>query len=126
MKDELTGLLSRLKSESARIAGYGAPAKGNTLLNYFKIGTDLLDFIVDRNQFKQGMYTPGTHIPVLDVDQLLKQQPDYVLVLAWNFIEEIMDQQSEYLNRGGKFVVPIPQPRIMDRIPQPHTAFAQP
>jgi SAM-dependent methyltransferase len=126
MKDELTGLLSQFKSDGARIAGYGAPAKGNTLLNYFKIGTDLLDFIVDRSQYKQGMYTPGTHIPVFDVDQLLKQQPDYVLVLAWNFLEEIMDQQSEYLNRGGKFVVPIPQPRIVDRIPQTHAAFAQP
>jgi hypothetical protein len=108
-------LLSKLKESGARIAAYGAPAKGNTLLNYFEIGNELLDYVVDRSAYKQGMYTPGTHIPVVPPSRLLKDQPDYVLVLAWNFIEEIMDQQEEYLSRGGKFIVPIPEPRIMQQ-----------
>jgi C-methyltransferase C-terminal domain/Putative zinc binding domain/Methyltransferase domain len=115
MKHELTGLLSELKASGARIAGYGAPAKGNTLLNYFQIGAEVIDFIVDLSPHKQGMYTPGKHIPVLAVGRLLAEQPDYVLLLAWNFAEEILEQQSEYLNRGGKFIVPIPQPKIMAR-----------
>jgi hypothetical protein len=115
MKQELTALLHELKASGARIAGYGAPAKGNTLLNHFQIGTELIDFIVDLSPYKQGMYTPGKRIPVLAVGRLLEEQPDYVLLLAWNFAEEILDQQSEYLNRGGKFIVPIPQPRIIAR-----------
>jgi SAM-dependent methyltransferase len=125
MKQELTDMLRRVKATGASIAGYGAPAKGNTLLNYFKIGTELIDFIVDRSEYKQGMHSPGTHIPVLGVGQLLKRQPDYVLVLAWNFIDEIMDQQSEYLDRGGKFIVPIPRPRVVDRIAHSQSAFLQ-
>jgi hypothetical protein len=116
MKLELTELLRRLKASGARIAGYGAPAKGNTLLNHFQIGTDLIDFIVDRSPYKHGMYTPGSRIPVMEVERLLMEQPDYVLLLAWNFMQEILEQQSEYLSRGGKFVVPIPQPKIVDRI----------
>jgi hypothetical protein len=115
MKGELAGLLSELKASGARIAGYGAPAKGNTLLNHFQIGTEMIDFIVDLSPHKQGMYTPGKHIPVLAVGRLLAEQPDYVLLLAWNFAEEILEQQSEYLNRGGKFIVPIPRPKIMAR-----------
>jgi hypothetical protein len=115
MKRDLTILLSELKGSGARIAGYGAPAKGNTLLNHFQIGTELIDFIVDRNPYKQGMYTPGKHIPVVDVKCLLEEQPDYVLLLAWNFTEEILEQQSEYLIRGGKFIVPIPRPQILNR-----------
>jgi hypothetical protein len=115
MKQELTTLLRELKASGARIAGYGAPAKGNTLLNYFQIGTELIDFIVDLSPYKQGMYTPGERIPVLAVDRLLEEQPDYVLLLAWNFAEEILEQQSEYLNRGGKFIVPIPQLKIVAR-----------
>jgi len=114
MKMELTALLRELKSSGARIAGYGAPAKGNTLLNHFEIGTDLLDFIVDRNPCKQGMYTPGRHIPVVPVERLLEKQPDYLLLLAWNFADEILEQQKEYSKRGGKFVVPIPQPKILE------------
>jgi hypothetical protein len=116
MKQELTELLRGLKSSGARIAGYGAPAKGNTLLNHFQIGTDLIDFIVDRSPYKHGMYTPGTRIPVTEVGRLLHDQPDYVLLLAWNFMQEILEQQSEYLSRGGRFIVPIPQPKIVDRI----------
>jgi len=113
MKQELTGLLRSLKTSGARIAGYGAPAKGNTLLNHFQIGSDLIEFIVDRSPYKHGMYTPGSHIPVTPVEMLLKEQPDYVLLLAWNFADEVIAQQREYLKRGGHFIVPIPQPKVI-------------
>jgi hypothetical protein len=115
IKRKTRALLSELKASGASIAGYGAPAKGNTLLNYFQIGNDVIDFIVDRSPHKQGMYTPGSHIPVVSPVQLLDEQPDYVLLLSWNFIEEILEQQSEYLNRGGKFIVPIPEPKVIAR-----------
>jgi hypothetical protein len=115
MKQELMALLRGLKASGARIVGYGAPAKGNTLLNHFQIGTDLLDFIADRSPLKQGMYTPGKHIPVVEVEHIFEKQPDYVLLLAWNFADEILEQQSAYLNRGGRFIVPIPQPKIIAR-----------
>jgi SAM-dependent methyltransferase len=115
MKRELRALLSELKASGARIAAYGAPAKGNTLLNHFSIGSDIIDFVVDRSPYKQGMYTPGTHLPIVKVERLLDEQPDYVLLLAWNFLTEICEQQSEYLNRGGKFIIPIPTPKVLTR-----------
>jgi hypothetical protein len=106
-------LLTRLRDEGKTVAGYGAPAKGNTLLNYCGVGTDLLAYTVDKNPMKIGMLTPGMHIPVLDPSVLLERQPDYVLILAWNFAEEIMRQQSEYRARGGKFITPVPLPVII-------------
>jgi SAM-dependent methyltransferase len=106
-------LLSELKASGASIAGYGAPAKGNTLLNYFQIGSKVIDFIVDRSPHKQGMYTPGSHIPVVPPERLLDVQPDYVLLLAWNLMDEILRQQGEYMDRGGKFIVPIPEPKVI-------------
>ncbi len=126
MRVETTALLRGLKASGKRIAGYGAPAKGNTLLNHFQIGTDLIDFIVDRSPYKQGMYTPGMRIRVVAVERLLDEQPDYVLLLAWNFVEEVLEQQSEYLNRGGKFIVPIPQPRIIARNGRAEVASVHP
>ena len=108
----LVELLKRLKSEGKTVAGYGAPAKGNTLLNYCGITTDLLPYTVDRSPLKVGTLTPGMHIPVLKVETLLERQPDFVLILAWNFAEEIMRQQAEYRARGGRFIIPIPMPRI--------------
>jgi hypothetical protein len=112
-RTELRSLLGRLKAEGARLAGYGAPAKGNTLLNYCGIGTDLLGYLVDRSPYKQELYTPGTHIPVYPVETLLRDLPDYVLLLAWNFADEIMLQQAEYRAKGGKFILPIPNPEIL-------------
>ncbi len=109
----LRGLLESLKRMGKTIAGYGAPAKGNTLLNYCGIDTHLLPFTVDKNLLKVGLYTPGMHIPVLPVSTLLERQPDYVLILAWNFAEEIIRQQAEYTARGGHFIVPLPEPRIV-------------
>ncbi len=110
----MVALLERLRGEGKRVAGYGAPAKGNTLLNYCGIGTDLLPYTVDRSALKQGTLTPGMHIPVLPVDAVLERQPDYLLILAWNFAEEVMRQQDEYRRRGGRFIVPIPIPRVVD------------
>lgn len=109
----LRALLGRLRMEGRSVAGYGAPAKGNTLLNYCGIGADLLPYTVDRSPLKVGSWTPGMHIPVLPVETLLERQPDYVLILAWNFADEIMEQQSEYRARGGRFVLPVPEPRIV-------------
>lgn len=106
-------LLEELRGHGRTVAGYGAPAKGNTLLNYCGIDTALLPYTVDRNSLKVGAMTPGMHIPVLTVDTLLARMPDYVLILAWNFADEIMRQQRQYQERGGRFILPIPAPRII-------------
>jgi hypothetical protein len=110
----LLALLEDLKANGSTIAGYGAPAKGNTLLNYCGISTDLVEYTVDKNPMKVGMYTPGMHIPVLPVSTLLEKQPDYVLIFAWNFADEIMSQQKAYRDAGGKFIVPIPMARVVN------------
>ena len=111
--EELTRLLAELKDAGHRIVGYGASARGNTLLNYYRIGTETLDYIVDRNPLKHGLYTPGRHIPVHGVERLMADKPPYVLVIAWNFSEEIMRQQADYARAGGKFILPIPEPVIV-------------
>ena len=109
----LRELLAELNSQGAVIAGYGAAAKGSTLLNTAGIGTDLVEFIVDRNVHKQGTFMPGTHQPVLAPQALIDRQPDYVLLLAWNFASEIIDQQQAYLSAGGRFIVPVPEPAVI-------------
>ncbi|HYQ71889.1 MAG TPA: class I SAM-dependent methyltransferase [Gammaproteobacteria bacterium] len=109
----IRGLLSGLKEQGKTVAGYGAPAKGNTLLNYCGIDTGLLPYTVDKSAMKVGLYTPGMHIPVLPVETLLDKQPDYVMILAWNFAEEIMNQQAEYKRRGGMFIIPLPDPKVV-------------
>lgn len=113
-KVTLIKMLRDLKASGKRLAGYGAPAKGNTLLNYFGIGPDLLEFLADRNTLKQGLYSPGMHIPVVAPEKILETMPDYLLILAWNFGDEIMAQQAEYRRRGGKFILPVPDPTIVD------------
>ena len=110
---ELVSLLRRLAEAGKTVAGYGAPAKGTTMLNFCGVGPDLVPFTVDRSHLKVGTLMPGTHIPVLPVDTILARQPDFLLILAWNFAEEIMEQQKEFRNRGGQFIVPIPSPRIV-------------
>ena len=112
-RDALLRLLEDILSEGRDLAGYGAPAKGNTLLNYCGIGTDILPFTVDRSSLKVGLLTPGMHIPVLPVAALVERQPDYALILAWNFADEIVRQQREYASRGGQFIIPIPEPRVI-------------
>jgi hypothetical protein len=106
-------LLEGLRVDGHSVAGYGAPAKGNTLLNYCGIGTDLLPYTVDKNPLKVGKLTPGMHIPVLPVSTLLERQPDFVFILAWNFADEIIAQQREYQARGGRFIVPVPRPVVI-------------
>ena len=106
-------LLAELKAQGKSIAGYGAPAKGNTLLNYYGIGPETLDFIADRNALKQGRLTPGSRIPVVAPERIAQDRPDYLLMLAWNFRDEILDQQQGYLAAGGKFIVPIPTVEII-------------
>jgi hypothetical protein len=113
----LTSLLDQLKRDGRRIAGYGASARGNTLLNFFGIGVETLDFIVDRNTLKHGLYTPGMHIPVVAPEAILEEQPDYLLIIAWNFADEIMAQQTAYRDRGGFFILPIPEPRVVGTQP---------
>jgi SAM-dependent methyltransferase len=113
IKKDLHETLARFARKGQRVAGYGAPAKGNTLLGFLEIDSELLPYIADRSTLKQGLYTPGTHIPVVAPERLLADQPDYVLLLAWNFVDEIMAQQAEYLKRGGKFIIPVPKVQVM-------------
>lgn len=112
-RDALFELVNNLTSQGKEIAGYGAPAKGNTLLNFCGIDWRLIPYTVDKSELKVGLYTPGTHIPVLPVSTLLERQPDYAVVLAWNFAEEIIRQQGEYRARGGQFIIPVPQARVV-------------
>ena len=113
IKMKLMDLLNQLKHDGHSIAAYGAPAKGNTLLNYCDVSTDLVDYIVDKSKYKQGLYTPGTHIPVYSPERLLKDMPDYTLLLAWNFADEILEQQKLYREKGGKFIIPIPDIKVV-------------
>ena len=113
-KRELLSFLIAAKREGKRICGYGAPGKGNTLLNYCGIGTDFLDFTVDRNPHKHGRYTPGMHIPIRPVEEINATRPDYILILPWNLKNEIVEQMSHVGDWGAKFVVPIPTVEILD------------
>ena len=111
-KHRIREFLVQAKKEKKTIAGYGAPAKGNTLLNYCRIGTELISYTVDKNPVKQGRYLPGTHIPIFPPEKIQETQPDYVVILPWNLKDEIMDQMSCIHNWSGKFVTFIPEPAI--------------
>ena len=113
-KRALLEFLVDAKKRGKKIVGYGAPGKGNTLLNYCGIRSDFLEFTVDRNPYKQGKYTPGTHIPILDPESLMQARPDYVLILPWNLKDEITQSLAGIRAWGGKFVVPIPTVQVLD------------
>ena len=113
-KRALLELLIRLRRHGKRVAGYGAPGKGNTLLNYCGIRTDLLEFTVDRNPYKHGRFLPGTHIPIHSVERIRESQPDYILILPWNLKHEILLQLAYAREWGAKFIVPIPLARVLN------------
>jgi len=112
LKKELTSLLDKLKNENKKIAAYSAPAKGNILLNYFEINKNYLNFIVDKSEAKQGLYTPGTHLLVHSPEKVNIDKPDYLLILCWNIADEIIRQLKDYHDAGGKFIIPIPNIKI--------------
>ncbi len=113
LRSELLALINGLKAKGHSIAAYGAAAKGATLLNYCGLDTTQIDFVVDRNVNKQGKFMPGAKLPILEPEALVERQPDFTLMLAWNFAEEIIAQQEQYLAQGGRFIVPVPEPRIV-------------
>lgn len=112
-KKSLNTLLAKLKKQNKMLVGYGAPGRSTTLLNYFGIDTKTLDYIVDDNPNKLGLYTPGTHIPIFSVSQIDKATPDYLLILSWNFAKPIMAKLTNFKHRGGRFIIPIPKPYII-------------
>jgi SAM-dependent methyltransferase len=110
---EFKSLMTRLRQAGFRICAYGASAKGSTLLNAANLEAGTLEYVVDRSELKQGLFTPGTHLPIMPPERLRHDRPDYVLLLTWNFLEEILEQQKGYRDAGGKFIVPIPNPVIV-------------
>ena len=113
-KRKILSLLIELKRKGKTISGYGAPGKGNTLLNYCGIYTDFIDYTVDRSHYKQGKFLPGTRIPIFAPEKIKQTKPDYVFILPWNIKDEIIEQNSFIRDWGGKFIVPIPEPKIME------------
>jgi novobiocin biosynthesis protein NovU/D-mycarose 3-C-methyltransferase len=114
IRTELPALLRKLKAQGKRIIGYGASAKGNTLLNTCGLGAQELDYIIDNTPFKQNKVAPGSWLPIRPPERLLHDQPDYALILAWNFAPEIIKREMIFQKRGGRFILPIPEPRIID------------
>ena len=96
-----------------RIAAYGASAKRSTLMNAFGIDGELVEFVVDRSDLKQGRFTPGNHLPIMLPQALLERRPDYVLLLTWNFADEILAQQDQFRRRGGRFIIPVPEVTVV-------------
>lgn len=113
LKRDLWDLLNKLAADGQKVAAYGAPAKGSTLLSFFEIGPETVPYIADKSPLKQGRVTPGTHIPVVSPSHIQEDKPDYMLLLAWNFADEIMTQQADYRAAGGRFIIPVPEVRVV-------------
>ncbi|MFV0644997.1 MAG: methyltransferase domain-containing protein [Sphingomonadaceae bacterium] len=110
---QLRSMLSDLKAQGLKIAGYGASARGNTMITYYGIDTSYLDFLVDKNPLKHGLFSPNLRIPIKPVEAIETEQPDILFMLAWNFFDEIYEQQAAFRARGGRFIVPFPEPRLI-------------
>lgn len=110
--ERLRGLLSEIKGEGKSVAGFGAPAKATTLMYHFGLGPDIIDFIADDSPLKQGLYSPGLHIPVIPAIEIYQRKPDYLIILAWNFAKPIMDNHKKFRDDGGKFILPLPRVEI--------------
>ena len=108
--------MSGLKKAGKKIAAYGAPAKATTLMYHFGLTIDLVSYIIDDNPLKQGLYSPGLHIPVVSSSTLYTEKPDYLLILAWNFAESIVKKHESFLLGGGRFIVPLPELRVMKSV----------
>ena len=113
LRIRLRTLVSELKDSGKSIAAYGAAAKGAILLNFAEIGRESLDWCADRNNHKHGRFMPGVHVEVVPTERVLRDQPDYLLILPWNFKDEIIGQQQEYVSNGGKFIIPVPSPQVV-------------
>ncbi len=113
LRDDLNALVNKLRAEGKRVVGYACPAKGNVLMNYCQLGTDRIAYLVDATPQKQGLYNPGMHIPVLPPEHLVKDQPDYAILFAWNHAKEILGKEGEFRKKGGKFIIPIPKVEIV-------------
>lgn len=113
IKLALRRLVFELKENGHSLAAYGAAAKGCTLLDYVGLGPEVIDFVADRNEFKHGLYMPGKNLRIVPPEEILQRMPDYLLLLSWNFLEEILQQQALYRDRGGKFLLPVPRPRVV-------------
>ncbi len=118
LRSSLRALVGELKAAGRRIAAYGAAAKGATLLNTCGLGAESIDFVVDRSPHKQGRYMPGARVPIVVPERLVEAMPDVALLLSWNFADEILAQQAEYRRRGGRFIIPVPEPRLTGAPPQ--------
>ncbi len=113
-KAELASLLKKLKSQGKKIVGYGAPARGNTLLNYCEIGPGILDYLIDDSPLRQNKFTPGTRIPIFSVEKFRNDNPDFAFLLAWGgYTEKILKKEQEFIQRGGKFIIPLPRPEVV-------------
>ena len=112
IRSEVLGIINGLKKTNVQIGGYGAPAKGNTLLNYFNITTEQVGYIAETNELKQGLLAPGSHIPIVSEELFLERMPEYALLLSWNYLDFFLEK-SEYIQNGGRFIVPMPDPRII-------------
>ena len=112
IKKDVLQLIKKIKKTGAHIGGFGAPAKGNTLLNYFELTPQIIEYLAENNTLKQGLVTPGTHIPIISDKAFLERMPEFALLLPWNYIDFFL-KKSNYIKKGGKFIVPLPQPRIV-------------
>ena len=116
VRDKLHALILKIKANGKTIAGFGAPTKATTLMSHFNLDETVLDFIVDDNPLKQGLFSPITHIPILSTEAIYELRPDYVLILAWNFSDPIMKAHTKYAQEIGQFILPMPTPQILGSI----------